>query len=120
MKNQTALITGASSGIGYELAKIMAWKGFNLVLVARQADKLNALKKNLEEKCKVNIHVMVKDLSLPQAPNEIFSDLKEKSIQIDILVNNAGFGDYGKFAETNWEKEKMMIDLNMRSLTEMT
>ncbi|HEY6160719.1 MAG TPA: SDR family oxidoreductase [Bacteroidia bacterium] len=115
---QTALITGASSGIGYELAKIMAGKGYDLVLIARNTKPLEEIAHSF--KGKVSVLVMAKDLSGENAPQEVFEELQKKNIAVDILVNNAGFGDFGKFAETDWKKEKMMIDLNVRSLTEMT
>jgi short-subunit dehydrogenase len=120
MKKGTALITGASSGIGYELALLMGAKGYDLVLVARSTGKLEELKKKLEAGKGVRVTVIGKDLSRESAPREIADELQRSGIHIDVLVNNAGFGDYGHFAGTSWTKEKMMIDLNVRSLTEMT
>jgi short-subunit dehydrogenase len=118
LMQQTALITGASSGIGYELAKLMANKGYHLVLIARNTKPLEEIANSM--KGKINVLVIGKDLSEEKAPQEIFDELQKKNITVDILVNNAGFGDFGKFAETDWKKEKMMIDLNVRSLSEMT
>jgi short-subunit dehydrogenase len=116
----TALITGASNGIGLELAKIHASKGDNLVLVARNISKLNQIKTELESQYKISVHIIGKDLSLPNAPQEVYDDLKHKNIVVDYLINNAGFGDYGFFYETNWEKELQMINLNITALTHFT
>lgn len=119
MKN-TALITGASNGIGLELARIHASTGKDLVLVARSADKLNRLKTELESKYQVEVLTISKDLSLKEAPQQIFDELQQQDIQVEYLINNAGFGDYGFFHESSWEKEEQMIDLNMKSLTHLT
>lgn len=116
----TALITGASSGIGLELAKEFAKNNHNLVLVARSGEKLKNLKESLESDFGVEVLIIPKDLALPAAAQEIYNILNDKSIVINYLVNNAGFGDFGFFHETSWEKEASMIDLNVRSLTEMT
>jgi short-subunit dehydrogenase len=117
---KTALITGASSGIGYELAKIHAAHGDNLILVARSEGKLNELAENLRKNQGVSVAVIATDLSEPNAPKALFDEVQAKQIQVDYLVNNAGFGDYGKFVETDWEKEKQMIQLNIIALTELT
>ena len=117
---KTALITGASSGIGYELAIIHASKGDNLVLVARNISKLNQLKTELEKQYKVTVNVIEKDLSKANASKELFDETLRKNIQIDYLVNNAGFGDFGMFYETDWKKEEQMINLNITCLTHLT
>jgi len=117
---KTALITGASSGIGLELAKIHASKGGHLVLVARSKDKLENLKNELEQQYGSQVTIIAKDLSKPEAPKEVYDQLKQDSIRIDYLFNNAGFGDYGFFHETDWDKEAQMIDLNVRTLTHFT
>ena len=116
----TALITGASNGIGLQLAKIHASKGDNLVLVARNISKLNQIKTELESQYKISVHIIGKDLSLPNAPQEVYDELKHKNIAVNYLINNAGFGDYGFFTETNWEKELQMINLNITALTHFT
>ncbi|MBQ4821106.1 SDR family oxidoreductase [Aquimarina sp. MMG016] len=117
---KTALITGASSGIGLELAKVHAAKGDNLVLVARNQVKLEELKVELESKHNINVLVIAKDLSLPNAAQEVFDETIHKAIPVDYLINNAGFGDFGMFSETNWEKEHKMIELNITALTQFT
>lgn len=118
--NKTALITGASSGIGFELAKIHASKGDNLVLVARSIDKLNQLKTEIESQFKVNVYNIEKDLSVINSPLEVYEEIKQNNIQIDYLINNAGFGDIGNFSNTRWEKELRMINLNITALTQLT
>jgi uncharacterized protein len=117
---KTALITGASNGIGLELAKIHASKKDNLVLVARNKTRLDELKIELESAHGVKVYTIGADLSLENAAKKIYEETKAQNIQIDYLVNNAGFGDFGLFAETDWEKEEMMISLNIRTLTQFT
>ena len=116
----TALITGASNGIGLELAKIHASKGGNLVLVARNKKKLDELEAELESQYKVNIYTICKDLSASTAAQEVYEETARQGIQIDYLINNAGFGDFGMFVETDWNKELQMIHLNIITLTALT
>lgn len=117
---KTALITGASSGIGLELAKVHASKGGDVVLVARSKNKLESLRNELEQQYGCKVFIIAKDLSKPEAPQEVYDQLQQQNIAIDYLFNNAGFGDYGFFYETSWEKEAQMIDLNTRALTYLT
>jgi short-subunit dehydrogenase len=117
---KTALITGASSGIGYELAKIFARQKYNLVLVARSENKLNEIAAELKKAHGVDVVVLPKDVSLLASSQEIYDAVKQKGIDVEILVNNAGFGDFGFFTETKWEKELEMINLNMTALTALT
>jgi len=119
MKN-VALITGASTGIGKELAKIHASKGGDLVIVARSSEKLNALKNELEQSTGVQVHVIVKDLAQSSAPHEIYNEVTENGIQIEYLINNAGFGGLGKFHEQDLDLVLNMIKLNISSLTALT
>ncbi|WP_353779729.1 SDR family NAD(P)-dependent oxidoreductase [Winogradskyella sp. 3972H.M.0a.05] len=115
----TALITGASSGIGKELARIHAESGGNVIIVARRQEKLNDLKAELEQKHNVKVMTIVKDLSKPEAARELFTEVKQTGIQVDYLINNAGFGLRGKFHELSWERQQQMINLNMAALTEL-
>jgi uncharacterized protein len=117
---KTALITGASNGIGLELAKIHASKGGNLVLVARNKTKLDELKAELENQYKISVYTIGKDLSLTNAAQEVYNETSEQKIQVDYLINNAGFGDFGMFVETDWNKELQMINLNITTLTQFT
>jgi len=116
----TALITGASNGIGLELAKIHASKGGDLVLVARNKSKLDQLKAELENQYKVSVYTIGKDLSATESAQEVYDEINEQNIQIDYLINNAGFGGYGMFAETDWNTELNMIHLNITALTLFT
>jgi short-subunit dehydrogenase len=117
---KVALITGASSGIGKEFSRIHAAQGGDLVIVARNENRLNELKQELESKFKINVKVIAKDLSLAEAPKEIYEEVKASKIQIDYLINNAGFGGHGKFHERPWEMDLMMINLNVVALTALT
>lgn len=116
----TALITGASSGIGLALATIHASKGGNLVLVARNKEKLDELKVQLEKQYGVTVYTIGKDLSIHNSAQEVYEETKRQNIHIDYLINNAGFGDYGMFVETDWIKEQQMIQLNITTLTQLT
>ncbi|GLU56902.1 SDR family NAD(P)-dependent oxidoreductase [Dyadobacter frigoris] len=116
----TALITGASSGIGQELAKIHASKGGNLVLVARNKIKLDKLKSELVEKYRISVSIMVMDLSVEGSAQKIYDQTTLEKIQIDCLINNAGFGDFGFFSLTDTEKQVNMINLNIIALTLLT
>jgi short-subunit dehydrogenase len=117
---KTALITGASSGIGYELSKLFAADSYNLVLVARSGRKLNELAAELCQAGKINVTVLAKDLGDPAAPDEIFKMLQAQSVTIDVLINNAGFGTHGPFAENDWPEELSMVQLNVVALTHLT
>jgi short-subunit dehydrogenase len=119
MKN-TALITGASSGIGLELAKIHASKESDLVLVARSQDKLSEIKAELENRYKISVYNICKDLSLPNSAQEVYDEVLRQKISIDYLISNAGFGDYGFFSEADLEKISQMISLNITALTHLT
>ena len=119
MKN-VALITGASSGIGKELARIHAHRGGDLIIIARREDKLNALKKELEDKYDTQVLVLAKDLAKVNAAQEIYDAVTRDEIHVDYLINNAGFGGRGKFHERDWEKDLAMINLNIVALTALT
>lgn len=118
-KNMTALITGASSGIGQELAKIHAARGGDLVIVARNEGKLNALKAELEQEHSVRVTVIPKDLTQPGAGSEVYQAVKAAGVEVDYLINNAGFGGRGKFHERAWEDDLAMINLNIIALSEL-
>ena len=114
-----ALITGASDGIGLELAHIHAARGGNLIVVARNTAKLEALKQTLEQTHGVSVHVITQDLALPHAAETLYQTVSGMGLNVDVLINNAGFGDYGFFAETSAEKEEKMIQLNITTLTQL-
>lgn len=116
----TALITGASSGIGKEFARIHAQRGGDLVLVARREDRLKDLKAELENNYKIKVLVIAKDLSILNAPEEIYRQVKSEGIQIDYLINNAGFGGHGLFHERPLKDDLSMIQVNILALTMLT
>ena len=116
--NDWALITGASCGIGLELAKLFAAGRFNLVLVARNETRLNQVAKELQAAHGIQARVLAKDLSVPTAPREIFDALRDTPISI--LVNNAGFGLYDPFAESDLGAQTAMIQVNLAALVELT
>jgi short-subunit dehydrogenase len=116
----TALITGASSGIGKELAYIHAEKGGDMVLVARSVEQLKSLKKVLESTHGVKVHVIIKDLTNPRAAEEIYAETSKKDLQIDYLINNAGFGLLGRFHEVELRSYLNMIQLNITALTALS
>ncbi|MDX1991194.1 MAG: SDR family oxidoreductase [bacterium] len=115
---KTALITGASGGIGEELARVFAREKFNLVLVARSADKLLKLANELQSKHSVTVKVIAKDLTQPTAPDEVYAELA--GTQIDVLVNNAGYATYGNFWDIDTRKDIDEIQLNVTTLTHLT
>ncbi|NET41908.1 SDR family oxidoreductase [Okeania sp. SIO2B3] len=117
---KTALITGASSGIGEIFAKELASRKTNLVLVARSEDKLQQLANQLQSQYQIQADVIIQDLTAPAATNSIFETVFQKGLNIDLLVNNAGFGDYGNFTERTLEKQVNMIQLNITALVELT
>ncbi|MFC1831025.1 SDR family NAD(P)-dependent oxidoreductase [Thermodesulfobacteriota bacterium] len=116
----TALITGASGGIGAELARYHAARGGDLVLVARSEDKLKALQLELENAHKIKVMVVVADLAQPESADHIFSATEQAGLNIDILINNAGFGGHGKFHERQLRKDQAMMQVNMVSLVNLT
>ncbi len=120
MANETVLITGASSGLGMELAKLFAADGSDLVLVARREERLNELAQQLKSEHGIEVHVLPKDLSKKTAPKEIFSHLNKEKVQIDVVVNNAGFGNKGHIAELDTDLQLDMIQVNLVALTHLT
>ena len=117
--NKTALITGASSGIGKELLSIHSERGGDSIIVARRKEKLIELQEALEKEHQVKIIPMVKDLSEIGAAKELHEEIGSRGIQIDYLMNNAGFGLRGMFHELSWERQQQMINLNMTAVTEL-
>jgi uncharacterized protein len=120
MTNLTALITGASSGIGLELSKLFARDGYNLVLVARSTQKLEALAAELRRAHNADVIVLPADLSRPGAAHEVFQATREQNIQIDVLVNNAGFGLHGPLVKADLNETIQMLQVNVLTLTELT
>lgn len=116
----TALVTGASWGIGWELATICARDGHDLVLVARSEERLIELEKELSRRYQVSARVVSMDLTEPEAPRALYDELSQAGVEIDVLINNAGFGDVGPFSEADTEKLLGMLQLNVVALTHLT
>jgi len=116
----TALITGASGGIGKCFAEKLAAKKTNLIIVARSEDKLNALAQQLQQEYNIQVEVIVKDLTESSAAREVFDITQSKGLTVDLLINNAGFGDYGEFVQTDGDRQIQMIQLNNVALVDLT
>ena len=119
VQKMTALVTGASGGIGLELARLLAADGHDLVLVARSGDKLARLAEEVSGKHDITARVLTADLARAEAPQEIFDDLEAKGVAVDALINNAGFGSYGLFAETDLQSELALLQVNIVALTHL-
>ena len=115
-----SLITGASSGIGEVFARRLAARGRNVLLVARSDDKLVTLCNELGRSNSIRAQHVALDLSLPDSAERLFEETKKRGLSIDLLVNNAGFGSFGDFSKADLERELNMIDLNVKSLVELT
>ncbi len=118
--NSTVLITGASSGIGAEMAKLFAAARHDLILVARSEDKLQALSGELARTHGIQARVLAADLADSAAPARIFETLAQQGAHLDVLVNNAGFGARGAYAEIDFEVESRMIQVNIMALSHLT
>lgn len=118
---KTALITGASSGIGLELTKLFVQDGYNVVLVARNDDKLEQLKQQFQSRDGQQVVVIGKDLAQEDVGQELYDEVKATGLTVNVLVNDAGVSTYGRFAtETDWEREKQIIHLNVLTTTLLT
>lgn len=118
--NKTALITGASSGIGESFARLLARDGCNLLLVARREDKLLALKQELEQAHNIQVQVLAQDLSLPGSARQLFDRTQALEIRVDLLINNAGFAQHGYLLDVPLTVHTQMIQLMVTTLTELT
>ncbi len=119
MITKTALVTGAASGLGYELAFLLIKDDYNLVLVDIDAPKLKEVKQFFNKAYKKStVNILVKDLSQPDVAQEIYNEVKH--LAIDVLVNNAGFGLFGTFANTDWKRESEMLHLHVLTTTHLT
>ncbi|NOY50595.1 MAG: SDR family oxidoreductase [Chlorobi bacterium] len=117
---KTILITGASSGIGRELARVYAEKNNNLFITARRGDKLKELKGELEAKHNISVDYFPLDLSQPASAEILYAKTSELSLKVDILINNAGFGIYDEFLDSELLRNEMMLNLNILSLTKLS
>ena len=114
--NKNVLVTGASSGIGYHLAKCFAKNGYNLVVISRDQDEINQVAKDLSSEFSITATPIAADLFNKDAAKDIYKQIKDKNIQIDILVNDAGQGQWGKFWETDLDRQLEIVQLNICSL----
>jgi len=119
-QRDTVLITGASSGIGLELARLFAADGDDMVLVARSEDRLRELADGLTAKYRVHARVLAADLTRPESADEIARALAEQGVQVDVLVNNAGFGAHGQVAGIGVQRQLDVIEVNVAALTRLT
>ena len=120
MSVETVLITGASSGIGLELARCFAADGSRLVLVSRKGNALEALAAELRQAHKIQAQVITADLALPESPTRLLAHLQAAGLKVDVLVNNAGIGAQGRFAELPLARQLEMLQVNITSLTHLT
>jgi short-subunit dehydrogenase len=118
--SRAALVTGASSGLGEEFARLFAADGIDLVLVARRRDRLEALAGQLRTAGKISVHVVAADLSVPDEVERVVREVQALPVEIEFLVNNAGLGNVGTFAESSLEKQMVMVDVNIRALVRLT
>jgi uncharacterized protein len=118
MARSAALITGASSGIGAELAKLCAAGGYDIILVARRAELLQQLASEMAERHGIAARVLAADLADPNSPDAIFNAVREH--RIEILINNAGFGVHGRFTATDWASEERLLRVNVAALVRLT
>ena len=116
----TALITGASSGIGRELAVVFAANGWDLVLVARSADKLQELAQQMQQAHKISAHTIPMDLADPASPQKLLRETAARGLTIDALVNNAGVGSFGFFSDIDVESDADLLEVNVTALTKLT
>ena len=119
-KNKTAVVTGASSGLGVEYARELAKRGSNLVLVARRKEALDALATELKQAHKIKVETLALDLSTPTSAKKLMSELKKLKLEPQILINNAGFGTSGRFTKDNADKVQDEIQLNVGTLVGLT
>lgn len=120
MTNAYAVITGASSGIGYELVQLFAKDGVNVVLVARRKQQLNKIAAELRKEYDIDAIVLSADLSQRDDVMQLCTKITEMDLDVHYLVNNAGFGNYGMFTQSSWDKEEEMIAVNVTALTYLT
>jgi short-subunit dehydrogenase len=118
--NETALVTGASSGIGLELARCFGADKSNLILVARSTSALETLATELRRQHQIEVHVITSDLALPESPPKIFEELKGRGANVDVLVNNAGFGLHGGFADLPLARQLEIVQVNVAALVALT
>lgn len=116
---RTALVTGASAGIGRAFAHVLARNGFDVIVTARRKDRLDALAPELESAHRVNAHVIAADLADPSAPSELVREIEARRLAVDVLINNAGYGVPGAYRATEWRAQSDFIQVLMTSPSEL-
>ena len=114
------LITGTTSGLGREFARLFAQNGYNIVAVARNEALLQQQKQELERQFGVEMVYIVKDLSAENSAREVYDEIKHKGINIDILINNAGFGSFGRYVDVDWQRQKGLASVNMLAVMQLS
>lgn len=114
------LITGTTSGLGREFARLFAKNGYNIVAVARNEALLQQQKQELERQFSVEMVYIVKDLSAEDSAQEVYDEIKHKGINIDILINNAGFGSFGRYVDVDWQRQKGLANVNMLAVMQLS
>lgn len=117
--SKTALITGASGGLGLSFVNLFANDGYDVILVARNEARLEEIKKEIQEKYNVKAHVIAVDLCSEDGAKKVYDTTKKVGLKIDVLVNNAGFGDFGEFYKSDVSKQTRMINLNCTALMQL-
>jgi len=120
LDGKVALVTGASSGIGWEFAKILGSLGAEVIVVARNKEKLEKLRKEIESKSNTRVYIISLDLSGRNSPERLYLTVKKLGLKVDFLINNAGYGIHNSFMKIPWEEEKAMLDLLIMNLTYIT
>jgi len=120
LADRTALVTGASSGIGVELARELGRRGATVILVARREERLHDLAVQIRQESRVRVEVIAVDLTAPDAVPGLYAELAERGLVVDVLVNNAGFGSHGAVSELTWERTSQMLELNILALVRLT
>lgn len=120
LKDKSALITGASSGLGVDFANILAAAGCHLILVARRLERMQQQQEKIQKQHGVRVEVIPIDLAVPDSPQVLYEKVKEMGMAIDILINNAGVGIYGDFIDIPWDQEKNMLNLDIITLVHLT
>ena len=120
LRGKTALVTGASSGLGADFARVLAARGCHLICVARRVDRLQSLRQEIVARYPSTVEVIALDLSTPDAAQRLYDRVGGLGMTVDVLINNAGFGVYGDFLETPWTREREMLTLDILTLTHLT
>jgi short-subunit dehydrogenase len=120
LAGKTALVTGASGGLGADFARELASRGSSVILVARREELLRQVQAEIEQKYAVGVHTIAMDLGTDQAPQELYERIRAAGLRVDILVNNAGFGLYGDFTGIAWEREREMLQIDIVTLVHLT